>query len=154
MQPGHAGRQIHEQHVERAPCHVAQQLAQGRRFQRAAPDERVAPGPFERQRLAVLQQVRHRHAAYAVRARHRLHSAGGNGERASGVEQARQRGTVQVGVQRAHPPAGSRQRPREERRDEALADASLAAHHGDDAVYRREPLGHAPVLGADLLAQA
>src|SRR3989441_12080335 len=29
-----------------------------------------------------------------------------------------------------------------------------AAHHGDDAVYRREPLGHAPVLGADLLAQA
>ena len=76
----------------------------------------------------------------------------GDTERAAGAEQARDGGALQVGVEHAGRGSPLRERARERRRHIALADATLAADDGDDALHVAQSLDDARPLPADLLA--
>jgi hypothetical protein len=76
----------------------------------------------------------------------------GDTERATCTEQSRDGGALQVGIEDAGRGTTLRECPRERRRHIALADATLAADHRDDALHVTQSLDDARALPADLLA--
>ena len=154
MEALEAGRQVEQQHVERPPGDIAQELTQGRGLERATPHEALGLRSAEREGRAVLEQQVHGHALHPINSDGGLDGAVGSGE--WGVvhsQQARHGRAVQVSVQHPHGPAGARQGSGEVGGHEALAHPPLAAHHRDQPADAGEPLGHAAPLGGDLLGE-
>jgi hypothetical protein len=71
-----------------------------------------------------------------------------------GYQQTWDRRPIQVGIQDADRLAASSQRSGKMSRHIALAHASFAAHHRDDAAHPRQLLRHTAALSADLVGQA
>ncbi|OLB15485.1 MAG: hypothetical protein AUH12_08385 [Gemmatimonadetes bacterium 13_2_20CM_69_8] len=154
-EPLHPGRKIDEQHVQPAPRHVRQKLAQRRGLERAPPHEALGLGAVERERTAVLEEQCHREAADALRAHRRLDNP--VVQRATGkVEMKQLRGgrAVQIRVQHAHRPARPGQGSCDAGRHEALAHPPFAAHHRHHPSDRCQPLCHTAPLRPDLAGQA
>src|SRR6266566_4551920 len=138
----HAGREIHEQLVERAPGHIGQEFAQRRRLQGPPPHVSFGFRPPERQRSAILDEKCHGEAANAFCAHQRLDDAvvqraTGNGD----AEELGSGGPVEIRVEDAGAPPRPRQCPGESGSHEALPYAALAAQHRDHSPYGSEPVG-------------
>ena len=125
------GRQVAEQHVERAPLDVAHHLFQRLHDHGPAPDHRGVLGHEEADRHALDPVVRH--GAQRALAHHL--------GLAAQIEHARDRRAVDVAVEQADPDVLCRHGRGDVDGRRGLADAALAGGDGDDALHAGQKLG-------------
>ena len=120
-----ARRHVDHQIIHVAPARLGQQLGQRLGHHRAAPDHG----------LLGIDEEADRHGLQPVRL-HRLEplAVGRLGAAAADAQHGRQRGAVDVGIEQAYCGALGRQRQRQIDGGGRLADATLAAGHGDDVL--------------------